>query len=400
VPFILVTGTVSEEFAAKIIKLGADDYILKDRLTRLPNAIEASLLKKKSEEIFRKQQELLSFKASLLAAVGQAVIATDMDGSVIYWNHAAETIFGWSAAEAMGRKVIDLTPSHENRGQATEIMEQLKKGNSWSGEFLVQRKDGSNFPAFVTDSPIYDKKGKMQGVIGVSTDITDRKNAEKELMAMEQQILNQKIQEQKKISRAIIKGQENERNHIGKELHDNINQILAGTKMYLSMAAQGNEVLKETLQYPIELINNTIEEIRILSSKQVTPLKNINLKKLIDLLIENLSRTSPIKTSFIYNITNILPDDDLKLNIYRIIQELVNNIIKHASSKNVSIRVEEKGNFINIEVADDGKGFDPAKERKGIGISNMINRIESFNGKIEIESSFENGCTVTISLPC
>lgn len=399
VPFILITGTVSDEFAANIIKLGADDYILKDRFERLPAAIDSALQKKRSEASMRLKEEEIRFKANLLAAVGQAIIATDLNGIVIYWNRSAEKVYGWSGSEAIGRNILDLTPTFQSIEQATKIMDQLREGNSWSGEFLAQRKDGSVFPAFVTDSPIYDKHGKLTGIIGVSNDISIRKSAEKELKVMEQQISNQKIQEQKKITRAIIKAQEQQRNHIGKELHDNVSQILAGTKLYLGVAASKNEIVNDLVKYPLELIENSIEEIRLLSSRQVTPLRNINLKILIEMLIENLDKNTSIKTQFVYDIANPSLDDELKLNIYRLIQEQVNNIVKHALPKNVNIQIIEAGNFINIDVTDDGKGFDLNKHRKGIGISNMINRIESFNGKMDIESSKGNGCSIKISLP-
>src|SRR5690606_12969139 len=110
IPVILVTGTVSEEFAAGILKLGPDDYIRKDRLARLPAAIEAALQKKEAEEQLRQQQEQNRFKASLLATVGQAVVATDLNGVVTYWNNAAEKIYGWTAEEAIGNNIIGLTP--------------------------------------------------------------------------------------------------------------------------------------------------------------------------------------------------------------------------------------------------------------------------------------------------
>ncbi|MEO7045632.1 MAG: PAS domain S-box protein, partial [Ferruginibacter sp.] len=156
IPFILVTGTVSEEFAATIIKLGADDYILKDRLARLPAAIETSLLRKESEVALRKHEEEINFKSSLLATVGQAVIATDANGKIIYWNHAAETIYGWKTEEAMGLNIINVVPASQAKEESVKLMEELKKGNSWSGEFMVRKRDGSVFPVFVTDSPIYD----------------------------------------------------------------------------------------------------------------------------------------------------------------------------------------------------------------------------------------------------
>jgi two-component system sensor histidine kinase UhpB len=398
IPVILVTGTVSEEFAAGIIKLGADDYILKDRLARLPAAIEAALQKKEAEEQLRQQQEQNRFKASLLATVGQAVVATDLNGLVTYWNNAAEKIYGWTAEEAIGNNIIGLTPVSFPKKKGDEIMEYLKRGDSWSGEILAKKKDGSVFPAFLTDSPILNQQGEMTGIIGVSTDISERKKTEQELLEMEQRILNQKIQEQKKITRAVIIAQEQERNYIGRELHDNINQLLAGTKLYLGMAAKNTQNIKETIMYCIELIDNSIEEIRLLSSKHVTPLKNVDLEKLIENLIDNLNKATSIKTVLAYKITNPL-NDDLKLNIYRIIQEQTNNIIKHSGAQNVTITIEEQNNMINMKVTDDGKGFDVTKERSGIGISNIINRVETFNGKFKIESSVGNGCKIWVSLP-
>jgi len=398
IPFILVTGTVSEEFAANIIKLGADDYILKDRLTRLPAAIETSLLKKESEEALRQHEEEINFKSSLLATVGQAVIATDLEGKIIYWNHAAENIYGWKAEEAMGLNITNVTPAYQSKEQSVKLMEQLKNGKSWSGEFTVKRKDGSVFPVFVTDSPIYDSGGKLIGIIGVSNDISEQKKAEQAIKKMEIEILNQQIQQQKKISRAIIKAQEEQRNHIGKELHDNINQILAGTKLYLNVAAKKNETIKDLVKYPIELLDNSIKEIRLLTSRHVVPLRNIDLKKLIGGLADNLKNAS-VKTSFLYNVSSDFTDDDLKLNVYRIIQEVVNNIIKHARASNVLISVSEENNLVNIEIKDDGKGFNPDAARKGIGLSNMMDRTESFNGKMSIETSPEHGCKVIITLP-
>lgn len=126
-------------------------------------------------------QNRLKFNSELLSRIGQSVIATDLQGNVIYWNHGAEQIYGWSSAEVMGQNIIVLTPAEQTKEQAIEIMKALSEGNSWSGEFLVKRKDGSNFPAQVTDAPIIDSDGKLIGIIGISSDITERKRAEEEL---------------------------------------------------------------------------------------------------------------------------------------------------------------------------------------------------------------------------
>lgn len=133
-------------------------------------------------------QETVRFQANLLSAVDSAVIATDLQGRVSYWNPAAERLYGWSAAEALGQNIIDLTPAQQTREQAIEIMTQLQRSESWAGEFLVRRKDGSVFPAFVIDSPIADADGRLIGVVGISNDITERRQAENALRRQLQEL--------------------------------------------------------------------------------------------------------------------------------------------------------------------------------------------------------------------
>jgi diguanylate cyclase (GGDEF)-like protein/PAS domain S-box-containing protein len=118
------------------------------------------------------------FHVRLLDAVGQAVIATDPLGKVIYWNSAAQELYGWSAEEVMGRPIVEVTPSEDLAEQAQEIMGELMAGRSWTGEFTVRRKDGTTFPAMVTDTPVHDEQGNLVAVIGVSTDITEIKQTE------------------------------------------------------------------------------------------------------------------------------------------------------------------------------------------------------------------------------
>jgi PAS domain S-box-containing protein len=132
----------------------------------------------------KKIQNENKFQANLLNNVGQAIIATDLHGNVIYWNNAAEKIYGWSSVEAIGQNIIGLTPALTTKEQAIEIMKELSRGNSWSGEFLVKRKDGSNFAALVTDAPIFNFQGNFAGIIGISSDITERKSAEEMLLKL------------------------------------------------------------------------------------------------------------------------------------------------------------------------------------------------------------------------
>ncbi|HET6230701.1 MAG TPA: ATP-binding protein [Longimicrobiaceae bacterium] len=118
--------------------------------------------------------------ADLLDAVEQAVVATDAQGRITFWNRHAERLYGWSAAEVLGRDVLDVTPGEFARGQAEEIMDRLRHGLRWSGEFPVRRRDGSTFPARVTDTPVMDESGALVGIVGVSVDVTEREELKDE----------------------------------------------------------------------------------------------------------------------------------------------------------------------------------------------------------------------------
>ncbi len=129
----------------------------------------------------RRAEEEVQFQAHLLDAVGQAAIATDPDGTILYWNRYAQTLYGWPKGEALGRNILEVVVAPGAAGEAAEIMERLRSGERWSGEFLVQRRDGTRFPAFVTDTPIFDRQGQLKAIIGISADITERKRVEQAL---------------------------------------------------------------------------------------------------------------------------------------------------------------------------------------------------------------------------
>src|SRR5579885_301253 len=127
----------------------------------------------------RKRDEAsLRFQSRLLDTVEQAVIATDLTGKITYWNRHAEKLYGWSAEEAVGREVMEVTTPESSQAQGAEIMARLVEGEAWSGEFDVRRRDGVRFPALVTNTPILDEAGRLVGIVGVSADITARRRAE------------------------------------------------------------------------------------------------------------------------------------------------------------------------------------------------------------------------------
>lgn len=175
------------ELRGELPRIGGRSFALSAKRIEVPLPAERHLLimfddvTEPEEQERRRDAERAQFRAQLLEAVGQAVIATGMDGTVTYWNKAAERLYGWTAAEAAGKQMTDLTPSSHSLAQGHSIMEALRGGRTWAGEFEVQRKDGSRFPALVTDTPFMDDSGNLVGIVGVSSDLTERKGLEGQL---------------------------------------------------------------------------------------------------------------------------------------------------------------------------------------------------------------------------
>jgi PAS domain S-box-containing protein len=134
----------------------------------------------------KRTEEQLRFQSTLLNTVGQAVIATDLEGNITYMNAAAESTYGWSAAIAVGRSILEITVPKVSQTQALEIMGQLTQGQPWSGEFAVQHRSGKIFVAEVHNTPVLDPAGKLIGIIGVSSDISLRKQSEQSLAQSEE----------------------------------------------------------------------------------------------------------------------------------------------------------------------------------------------------------------------
>ncbi len=126
----------------------------------------------------KRAQEAIEFQAKLLNTVAELVIATDLNGVITYWNHFAETLYGWSANEMIGSNIVDLAPTSRSRKLAQKLLTRLQSGKSWSGEFTVVNRGGVAFPALVMSTPIIGEAGARIGAIGVSIDITERKQAE------------------------------------------------------------------------------------------------------------------------------------------------------------------------------------------------------------------------------
>lgn len=166
----------SERAVLGVMEFLSRQVRLKDEALLQPFAIIGNEI---CQFVERKEaEERVKYQASLLDMVEQAVIATDTEGRVVYWNRHAEKLYGWATQEALGRPALDLTHAEISRGEATRILARVTSGESWSGEFTARRRDGAAFPVLETDSPIYIDLGEVVGIVSVSTDISERRRME------------------------------------------------------------------------------------------------------------------------------------------------------------------------------------------------------------------------------
>ncbi len=141
----------------------------------------------------KEANERIHLQSQLLDAVSHSIIYTNLQGSIIYWNKYAEELYGWTENEVIGKNIIDITPSQITKDQAMEIMQTLQNNQSWKGEFVVKRKDGTEFSAYVVDNPFFDEHKKIVGIIGSSMDISDRKKTEQQLKQRTQELEEKQV---------------------------------------------------------------------------------------------------------------------------------------------------------------------------------------------------------------
>ena len=304
-------------------------------------------------------------------------------------NNAALKKYGYSRNEFLNLNLKNI--------QINEILtEKIRLSNKLSEEtglfhhqWKHRKKSGEIITAEVTFLPTeYSGKKAMQAQIN---DITEK-------IQLEEELLRQQRMKQRQITQAVIQAQEKVRSEIGKELHDNINQILSTVKLYIEAAMDDEEMREELLSKSAIYLTTAIQEIRVFSKDLGPPsLKDIGLRQSIEELIENIHMTKSLDIKFhADSVQEELLPDNFKLTIYRIIQEQLNNILKYAAATAVEIVLHRSNKNLYLLIADNGRGFDPSTRRRGVGITHIISRAEVFNGKVEIDSAPSKGCRLSI----
>ncbi|MBS4065098.1 MAG: PAS domain S-box protein [Chitinophagaceae bacterium] len=226
-------------------------------------------------------------------------------------------------------------------------------------------------------------------ILAIAINLTEKK-------LLELRLEEERRQKEKEITNAVITAQENGKEYIGKELHDNVNQILASARLYVGLSKKNNP--GNNIQLADELLSKAIEEIRLLSHSLIPPSFDIsNLSDGIEQIVSIVEAGTEIKFEKQYSGTNYshIPPV-VQLTMYRTVQEQINNILKYASAKKVLIKTERNEEELILTIMDDGIGFDTTKKSMGVGLLNIQTRASISNGKMILKSKPGEGCLLQL----
>jgi PAS domain S-box-containing protein len=342
----------------------------------------------------KRAEEQIRLLAYAVQSARDLICITDGENRFTFVNQSFVKAYGYSQEEVLGRKP-DFLYSPKNPPGLYEHIFRQTLGGSWMGELLNCRKDGTEFPVSLSTSEIKNNEGRTIGLIGVASDITERKQTEEELRLLPLR---------------IIEAQEAERLRVARELHDGVNQLIASAKMRLRKVEDGvvslNPAAREILARCGRLLVQALEENRrIAHNLRPSDLDEFGLAAASRNFCKELQSRTKLKVK--YNIARIDQRlaPALELNLFRIMQEAVNNIEKHARAREVRLRIAFHGDSIVLKIQDDGRGFDSKRGKagkgkwRGIGLTNMRERAEFLGGTCTVESAPKRGTTITVRVP-
>lgn len=343
----------------------------------------------------RKAEEELQ-KLSLIARrTNNPVIIQDGNRKVQWVNDAFTRLSGFRLDECVGKHITAICDGPETDAKTLRfVQEKVNRKESFRIETLNYKKNGDIYWSDVTCQPIFNAAGELVQFFSIATDITERKR-------LQQQLEREQKERSAKIAAATLKAQEAERAVVSQELHDNVNQVLTTVKLYTEMCRDGMGDTAELMEKSIELLQRSINEIRGLSKRLSAPsLGKIKLSDSIKELIATVDMTGKLQVQLdTIGIEALEVPQDVHLAVYRILQEQLTNILKHAEATVVNVSVDVLVGHLNLQVQDNGKGFDPLLKSSGIGITNMVTRAESLGGALRLNSSPGKGCEVLVTIP-
>lgn len=390
----------------------ADDSISRSLLDELP-------------ALRLKADKAIGLLAAIVDSSDDAIISKTLDGTITSWNASAERLFGYTPGEAVGQNISLIIPS--DRGDEERvIIEKIRRGERIEHFDTVRVcKFNRLVDISLTISPLRDAGGKIIGASKIARDVTERKRIERALRESEEryrtladaldtqvqfrtQELEKRNLELRDLSGHLLVSQDVERRHIARELHDSAGQTLAALGMTLAEVtenANGNPALAKSVDSARQLVQHLTQEIRTTSYLLHPPLLDeAGISSALRWYVQGLEERSGLKIGLRIPENFGRVPSEMELLIFRLVQECLTNIHRHAGSKTARIEIQREGEKILVAVEDQGAGMSPERLAEiqshgtGVGIRGMRERVRQFHGDLVIESD-GSGTRVSASLP-
>jgi len=337
-------------------------------------------------------ERLRSTFSAIVESSTDAIISKDLKGNVLSWNAGAQHLFGFTAEEMIGQPIVRTIPP-ELKDEVHQMLDRIKGGEHVEHcETFRLTKAGERVNISLTISPIKDRKGVVVGASMIARNITERKQREETALSVR-----------------LIQIQDEERKQIARGLHDSIGQSLAFTQMSLSSLKRPDATEKETelLSGAMDSVDNCLAEIRTISHLLHPPLLDlVGFSATAIWYAESFSERSgiPVKLDIPQDLKRM--PEAMELALFRILQESLVNVHRHAHSPSVDIKVVRSNSSITLEVRDYGQGISPDlleqfktnDAGRGVGLRSIRGRISDLGGRFEIESN-NKGTLIRVTAP-
>jgi len=400
IPFIIVSGAIGEQTAVEVMKAGAQDFFLKSSITRLPIAVERelrdALVRRKQRASATALREMQARFYAFMNAAPMPAWIKDADLRYLYVNPAQSTFFGMTPSDMIGLSDFDLMSSGAAHNAELNDRQVLHDNCELHTQETVV--DASHNPKIldVVRFPV-GSEGKVLAA-GLAMDMTERVQSQKEL--------EQAMQRQKILASRVIEVQERERQHLARGLHDDVGQSLTALKINLETIKKTGSLEGPSLQNGIDIVTAVLSQVRSLSLDLRPPqLDNLGLIATLRSYVENKSSLAKVKCWFESSSLPAVLHPDIENTCFRIVQEAVTNILRHAQSHNIWVKVSQRLDHLIVSIRDDGVGFDVEQARSNaisgtsFGLLNMEERAVLVGGSMEISSKPGGGVEIAFQLP-
>jgi len=402
IPFLMVSGVVGEETAVAAMKAGAHDFFVKGHLSRLVAAIErelrdAAVRRKQREDAIELREMEVRFNAFMNNIPTPAWIKDEKFRYVYVnaplaqqWGRTVDDLIGCTDFEVMPREIARSLRDHDTQvlvsNQMLHALETMLNAAGQTAIFTVLK------------FPLLDAAGRRH-VAGVGLDITERVRDKEQL-----ENANRRLQ---MLSSKVIEIQERERQHISRGLHDDIGQALTAVKLNLdAMRLRVGADHAGEIDDSLRIVADILQQVRSLSLDLRPPqLDDLGLAAAVRWYIDRKAAAAGLKVRFQ---SGMLPDrlhPDIETACFRIAQEAMTNVLRHAEARNVWVDVRRNGEQLHLSLDDDGRGFDVAAARQrategaSLGLINMQERASLVGGRIEVTSRPGQGSVIDVFLP-